>query len=147
MAITELHDQCHRQKKPVITALSVGFDGGVIYFPSEWRVTFRELFGLPSEGSIEHLSYIDTFSVVLKRLAKDLDPQVIAAVSKALVIMKDGKPCPASQVAPGAFAVASLAGTLFYRICSGLPVTPAPHFLLSNVHQTLSSFGINFLER
>jgi molybdopterin/thiamine biosynthesis adenylyltransferase len=43
-AIVELHDQCELQKKPRITALSVGFDGGVLYFPTDSTVTFRKAF-------------------------------------------------------------------------------------------------------
>lgn len=145
--IVALHDQCQIQKKPHITALSIGFDGGVLYFPADGTVTFREVFGLPSSGSLEHMSYIDAFSKVMQRLGRDLDPQVIQAVGKALTIMEDGRPCPASQVAPGSFAVAGLAGTLMYRILAGLPVSPAPHFIVSDIHHTLSASGIDLLDR
>lgn len=146
-AIVALHDQCQLQKKPHITALSIGLDAGALYFPADGTVTFREVFGLPLSGPLEHLGYIDAFSKVIERLGRDLDPQVIKAVSKALTIMENGKPCPASQVAPGSFSVASLAGTLMYRVIAGLPVTPAPGFIVSDVHHTLSAPGINLLDR
>ena len=44
VAIVELHDQCELQKKPRITALNVGFDGGILYFPTDTTVTFRKAF-------------------------------------------------------------------------------------------------------
>lgn len=83
---------------------------------------------------------------MIERLAHDLNPEVVYAISKALTIMEDGTPCPASQVAPGSFAVASLAGTMIYRIFAGLPVSVAPDFIVSHNHQILSSPGINMLE-
>jgi molybdopterin/thiamine biosynthesis adenylyltransferase len=146
-AITALHDQCEAQQKPRITAFNVGFDGGIIYFPKGSPVTFRKVFGLPLEGSVAHLSYIESFGRVVKRMSQDIDPSVIKAVSKALTVMEDGSPCPASQVAPGSFGTANLAGTMLYRILAGLPVTPAPDFIVGTAHTLLSSPGINMLER
>ena len=145
-AIVTVHDECEKQKKPRITAFNVGFDGGVVYFPVGCPVTFRQVFGLPSEGSVAHLSYTESFGRVVERMAKYIDPGVIKAVGKALTVMEDGTPCPASQVAPGSFGTANLVGTMMYRILAGLPVTTAPDFIVGNAHTLLSSPGINLLE-
>jgi hypothetical protein len=89
---------------------------------------------------------VEAFTKVIEKLAPHLNPEVIYAISQALTIMEDGTPCPASQVAPGSFMVASLAGTMLYRIFAGLPVSVAPDFIVSHNHQVLSSPGINLLE-
>ncbi len=145
-AIATVHDECEKQQKPRITAFNVGFDGGAVYFPIGCPVTFRQVFGLPSEGSVAHFSYTESFGRVVQRLAKYTDPSVIKAVSKALTVMEDGTPCPASQVAPGSFGTANLVGTMMYRILAGLPVTTAPDFITGNAHTLLSSPGINLLD-
>lgn len=145
-AIATLHDECELQKKPRITAFNVGFDGGVVYFPIGCPITFRQVFGLPNTGSVANLSYTESFGRVVARMAKHIDPGVIKAVSKALTVMEDGTPCPASQVAPGSFGTANLVGTMMYRILAGLPVTTAPDFIVGNAHTLLSSPGINLLE-
>ena len=93
-----------------------------------------------------HLNYVEAFTKVITRLARDLNPEVIYAISMALTIMEDGTPCPASQVAPGSFAVASLAGTMLYRVIAGLPVSVAPEFIVSDSHGILNSPGINLLD-
>jgi hypothetical protein len=103
-----LHDACRAQRKPVITALAIGWGAACVYFPSGTSWTFRRLFGLPHEGSVENANYAATFARVLDRLAEHIDQDVMVAVGKALTLMEDWRPCPASQVAPGADAVASL---------------------------------------
>ena len=60
--------------------------------------------------------------------------------------MEDGKPCPASQVAPGSFSVAAMAGTMLYRLMAGLPVKPAPHLLVLDMAGALTTGGIDLLE-
>ena len=49
--------------------------------------------------------------------------------------MDDGTPCPASQVSPGAYAVASFIGTLVVRILSGLPVLNAPNLMMVDMQK------------
>jgi molybdopterin-synthase adenylyltransferase len=145
-AIVSLHDECRRQKKPIITALSMGWGAGCIYFPPDSPCSFRDLFGLPKEGPVDHISYVDAFSALIGRLERTLDATVINAVKKALTVMEDGKPCPASQVAPGSFSVAAMAGTMLYRLMAGLPVKPAPHLLLLDMAGALTAGGIDLLE-
>ena len=75
-----------------------------------------------------------------------MDPSVLNAVGKALVLMDDGKPCPASQVSPGAYAVGSFAGALVVRILSGLPVLHAPNLMMVDMQKSLTSNALNLLE-
>ena len=142
-AIVALHDECRRQGKPAITALAIGWGAGCIYFPAGGAVSFRKVFGLPEEGRVDHLSYVETFSVLISRLERRLDPGVIAVVKKALTVMEDGTPCPASQVSPGAYSVGALGATLAFRLLAGLPALPAPHLLLADMAGALTVSGID----
>jgi molybdopterin/thiamine biosynthesis adenylyltransferase len=142
-AIVALHDATLKQGKPMITALAIGWGGACIYFPKGTAWTFRKLFQLPSSGSVVNASYVEHFAKVIQKLKGVIDPQVVQVVSEALTVMEDGKPCPASQVSPGAFAVASLAATMIIRILSGLPVTEAPRMVVADMPTALTSTGID----
>ncbi len=146
VAIVALHDACEKMGKPRITALNIGFDGGLIYFPNDSTYSFRKVFWLPLSGSVGHIDYTQAYTDVVTKLAPHLNPEVIYAIGQALTIMEDGTPCPASQIAPGSFAVASLWGNILYRILANLPVSEAPYFLLSHHNQDLNSQKINLLE-
>ena len=145
-AIIELHDECGKQRKHLITALAIGWGAGCIYFPPDSKCSFRQILSLPLEGSIDGFGYSETFSKFIYRLQKQLDPTVLNAVSKALLFMDDGTPCPASQVSPGAYAVGSFVGTLVVRILSGLPVLPAPNLLIVDMQKSLTNNALNMLE-
>jgi molybdopterin-synthase adenylyltransferase len=142
-AIIGLHDECRRQAKPVITALAVGWGAGVLYFPVGSPWTFRCLFGIPEGAAVANASYIEAFAPILRKLADRLDPEVVEVVSRALTVMEDGAPCPASQVAPGAAAVSALAVTMVVRILAGQPVTEAPRMLIADMPTVLGSAGID----
>lgn len=145
--IVSLHDACRQQQKPIITALAIGWGAGCIYFPPGCNCSFRKLFALPETGSVANANYVDTFAVVIERLASRLDPTVVHAVGKALTMMEDGKPCPASQVSAGAFSVGALAGTLVVRILAGdKKIKQAPELLIADMAAILLSPGINLLE-
>jgi molybdopterin-synthase adenylyltransferase len=141
--IVGLHDATQKQGKPMITALAVGWGGACIYFPKGTAWSFRRIFQLPETGSVESSSYAEHFTHVIEKIVDVIDPQVIRVVRQALMIMEDGRPCPASQVSPGAFAVASLAATMIVRIISGLPVTEAPRMVIADMPSVLTSSGIN----
>lgn len=145
-AIVRLHDECRRQQKPVITALAVGWGGGCLYFPPGGPYSARKLFGLPESGPVDHIPYTVAFGAVMQRLAAHLDPAVVAVVARALTVMEDGRPCPASQVAPGAFTVAALAGSLVQRLMAGLPVRAAPELLIADMPSVLTSPGLSLLD-
>ncbi len=136
-AILALHDQCLLQKKPLITAMAAGWGSGAMYVPPSERKTswFREFFSVPAELSAS-VTHSQLYAGFFRNLAPHLDPTILEAMSTALKVMKDGKPCPAPQVSAGAFAVASLAMTMAYRILSEKPVTTAPELIL------IDQFGI-----
>lgn len=62
---------------------------------------------------------------------------------QAFTIMKDGKPCPAPQVAPGAAAVASLAMTAAVRVLAGLSVTAAPRMMVADMCSVCTAPGVD----
>jgi len=141
--IVALHDACHKADKPIISALAVGWGAGVVFFPEHGHCTFRELFLLPKEGSVKDFSYVKQFSFVVEKISQEFDPIVIQALQKSLATMEDGKPCPASQVSGGSFAVASLATTMLIKIMRGEKVTVAPQMVLVNLAKTCFDKGID----
>jgi molybdopterin/thiamine biosynthesis adenylyltransferase len=145
-AIVGLHDCCHRLGKPSITAIAVGWGAGCIYFPVGGEWSFRRVFGLGETEELENKSYVKTFAGLVGRLAERLDPQVVEVVGRALTVMEDGTPCPAPQVAPGAFSVGALAATLVVRILAGQAVQPAPHLLIADMPTVLTTPGIDMSE-
>jgi molybdopterin/thiamine biosynthesis adenylyltransferase len=134
-AITAVHDEAHRQGKPVISAVSAGWGAVALYFPrSEHPVTsFRRIFNLPETGAVQNESYVKHFAPLIERLKSRLDPKVAEAMAKALTVMEDGTPCPAPHVSAGAYAVASLSVTLMARVLHGEPVAEAPRLIVVNM--------------
>ena len=65
-----------------------------------------------------------------RRIGAHLDEQVVREVARALTIMDDGRPCPASQIAVGTFSVAALAVTMMHDMLAGLPVESAPNIVV-----------------
>ncbi len=143
VGIVALHDECRRQKKPAISALAIGWGAGCIYFPVGGDFSFRQMFGFSANQDIRNESYVQTFIPLVERIGAVLDPQVMSALGKSLTVMEDGKPCPASQVAPGAYSVGALAGTLAVRIVADLPVLPAPNLLLADMPTILTRPNID----
>lgn len=143
--ITALHDECRRQKRPVVSAMSAGWGAVAIYFPVGGGCTFRQLFGLPESGPVEGRSYVEHFSALIGRLQGVLMPEVVQALAQAFTVMKDGKPCPAPQLSPGAAAVASLAVTAAVRSIAGLPVTAAPRMMVADMFTVCTSQGVDVL--
>ncbi len=141
--IVALHDAAKAARKPVITALAVGWGAGCVYFPEDSDWSFRRLFGLPETGLVSNESYVERFGGVVARLAEHLDPKVVEVVGKALTVMEDGTPCPASQVSPGAASVGALAATLLIRVLAGEPVTEAPHMVVVDMNTALTAPGID----
>lgn len=142
-AIVGLHDACRRLRKPAITAIAIGWGAGCVYFPvgSEW--SFRRIFGIREDEAVENSSYIAAFAPMMQKLRQNLDPKVVEVVTRALTVMEDGAPCPAPQVAPGAFAVGAMAATLVVRLLAGQQVTEAPQMLVADFPTLLTSSGID----
>ena len=67
-AITAIHDEANRQRKTVISAVSAGWGAAACYFPptDSGGCSFRRLFGLPEEGSVENASYVHHLACCLK---------------------------------------------------------------------------------
>lgn len=143
--ICDLHDEAHRQQKPIISAVSAGWGAAAVYFPpaDSGCCHFRKLFGLPESGSVENASYVKHFAHFIERIRTDLDAQVAAAMAKALTVMEDGTPCPAPHVAAGSYAVASLAMTMAARILNGDKVLAAPHMISVNMGKMCGEGGID----
>ncbi len=144
--IAALHDECRGQGRPAISAMSAGWGAVAVYFPVGGACSFRRLFGLPESGAVEGRSYVEHFARVIERLKAVLMPEVVQALAQAFTVMKDGKPCPASQVAPGAAAVASLAVTAAVRVLAGLPVTAAPRMMVADMYAVCAAPGVDLAD-
>ena len=83
----------------------------------------RDVEAAAAEGN---LNYTAVFARVMARIGTHLDAQVVQEVRKALTIMDDGRPCPASQIAVGIFTTAALAMAMIHDMLAGLPVPSAP---------------------
>jgi hypothetical protein len=141
-AILRLHDSARRQQRPVFTALSVGFGALVWYFPADGAVSLADIVA-PDAARATHgvdapPSYADVFASFIQRLAPHLDQQVVEQVGHVLALMKDGKPCPASQVAVGSFAIGAMSMAMIHDLFAGNPVPAAPQLVIHSFkkHQT-----------
>jgi molybdopterin/thiamine biosynthesis adenylyltransferase len=143
--IVALHDAGQAQNKPIISAVSVGWGAGAIYFPPDGHMTFRRIFDLPATGSVGHISYVGQFMRVVERLEADLGADVIAALKRTLTVMDDGRPCPAPHVSAGSWAVGSLAATIAARILREESITPAPRMIFLNLSRICTMPGIDLL--
>jgi len=134
-AIMRLHSTAHALKKPVFTALNVGFGALCWYFPKDTQYSLPKILeedvvavsaGLPDGAPL----YSAVFAQFLKRLIPYLDPDVVVEVGRVLNAMKDAKPCPASQVAPGAFAVGAMSMAMITDMLDGKEVVASPSLLV-----------------
>ncbi len=143
--ITDLHDEAHRQQKPIISAVSAGWGAAAVYFPANGSDVcgFRQLFGLPASGSVENASYVKHFAHFIERIRTDLDPQVAEAMAKALTVMEDGTPCPAPHISAGSFSVAALSVTMAARILNQEEVIAAPYMISANMGNACQHGGID----
>jgi hypothetical protein len=141
-AILRLHTSAKQRGAHIFTALSAGFGAVVWYFPAESPLTLVDLLAPDLErlsaASGGTPSYVDVFGSFIQRIAPYLDRQVIEQVSYVLTMMKDGKPCPASQVAVGSFAIAAMATSMIHDLLAGNPVPAAPKLVIHSFksHQT-----------
>jgi molybdopterin/thiamine biosynthesis adenylyltransferase len=141
--LVALHDACHEQEKPLVTAVNAGFGAAGFYFPGRGECTIRDIFGLPAQGSVEGVSYGELYGSFIQRIAHPLDPLVLEQFAAIVASLSQGKPCPAPQVAPGAACVAALAGTIACRIAEGLPIIEAPNLLVVNMNVTASGSSLD----
>lgn len=127
-AILSLHTVARQSGKPVFTALSIGFGAGVLYFPPDSPSSLAEIISndLRNAQSAGDASYAAVFGKIMGRIGAHLDAQVVEQVGKALTIMEDGRPCPASQISVGSFTVAALAVSMMHDMLAGMDVPASP---------------------
>lgn len=75
-------------------------------------------------------SYAQVFANIIARIGRHLDAQVVEQIGRALTIMEDGKPCPASQVAVGSFTLGAMAVSMMHDFLDGRPVPTAPNMVI-----------------
>jgi len=143
-AIEGLHSAARQQGKPIFTALSVGFGALVWYFPADTQATLPSILaqhspqiegGGPDVGGSPDAAqaasaYATVFSDFITRLVPYLDQEVVQQISHVLTQMRDNKPCPASQVAVGSFAIAAMAMTMILNVLAGQPVPASPKLVV-----------------
>jgi hypothetical protein len=143
-AILRLHGSARQQRKPVFTALSVGFGALVWYFPAESPVGLTDLLaadlGAGSGGGAvpDGKTYAEVFASFVQRIAPVLDTDVVEQIARVLSLLKEGKPCPAPQVAVGSFAVAAMATAMIQDMLAGRDVPAAPSFVVHSFRRHLS---------
>jgi len=143
-AIIDLHDQAHRQRRPLVSAFAVGLGAAVANFPATGgdHALLRDMFKLPTHGYPGDLSYAKHFLDVFGAIAGALDPMVVAAMEKVFTEMRDGHPCPAPQVAIGAHLVASVCIDSALKLLSGEPTAHAPDLSVLNLGQAIMASRI-----
>lgn len=139
-AILSLHTSAKNHHVQLFTALSIGFGAGVLYFPPSGGLSLADLIAADVQQATDsgNAGYVSVFAKVIERIAADLDAQVVTQISKALTIMENGKPCPASQVVVGSFTVAALAVSMMHDVLEGRSVPCAPQMVIHSFrnHQT-----------
>lgn len=133
-AILLLHTSAKQHRVPVFTALSVGFGALVWYFPADAPLSLADIIA-PDIASVSNTgdsapAYADVFAAFVKRIARHLDRQVVEQIGRVLAAMKDGKPCPAPQVAVGSFAIGAMATSMIHDVLTGNPVPAAPKLVV-----------------
>ena len=141
-AILQLHSAARQHGVPIFTALSVGFGALVWYFPAHGAVSLPDILApdvaAAAAGAGGTPSYSDVFAAFVQRLAPHLDRQVVEQVSRVIGMMKEGKPCPAPQVAVGSFAIGAMAMSMIHDVLAGNAIPTAPHLVLHSfaTHQS-----------
>lgn len=133
-AILNLHISAKKHGATILTALSIGFGAGVCFFPAGSGLSLVDLVAHDVEQAAaaggEAPSYAQVFANIIARIGQHLDAQVVEQIGRALTIMEDGKPCPASQVAVGSFTLAALAVSMMHDFLDGRPLPAAPDMVI-----------------
>jgi hypothetical protein len=145
-AILSLHTSARNRNVELFTALSIGFGAGVLYFPAGSGASLADLVAadMASVSATGEAHYTNVFASVIQRIGEHLDAQVVEQIGKALTIMEDGKPCPASQVAVGSFTIAALAVSMIHDVLDGRAVPTAPHMVVHSFRNHVTKL-INLL--
>lgn len=127
-AILRLHGSAKKHGAEVFTALSVGFGALVWYFRSADSLSLADIIAgdMQAAGGADVATYAEVFAQFIQRLAPHLDVEVVEQVERVLKLMKEGRPCPASQVAVGSFAIGAMAASMMVDLLAGRDVPAAP---------------------
>jgi len=130
-AVHRLHRAARDHRKPIFTAFNVGFGAFLWFFPPDGNSPAIDRFlKIPGAVESDYLSYAESFGTLFAQAKDTLDAEVVAHVSEVIGRMRDGTPCPASQVASGVFAVAAMAVSNICSIFDGLPVPSSPRAIV-----------------
>jgi molybdopterin/thiamine biosynthesis adenylyltransferase len=143
--VVALHDAARTAGLPVLSALNIGFGGGLVHFPPAGTCTVRTLFGLPGQGSVDGYSYTACYAALVRRIGNQLDLQVATVMAGALQVMADGRPCPAPQVVAGSWAMAALVCTALVRLLAGRLLPAAPRLVLLALDDCFAAGGIDLV--
>ncbi len=145
-AILSLHTSAKNRNVELFTALSIGFGAGVLYFPAGSGMSLADVVAgdVASADADGGAHYTNVFASIIQRIGAHLDAQVVEQIAKALTIMEDGKPCPASQVAVGSFTIAALAVTMMHDVLDGRSIPTAPHMVIHSFRNNVTKL-VNLL--
>lgn len=133
-AILRLHGAARARNAHVFTALNVGFGALVWYFPAGGGPGLTDILApdiaAANAAGGGAASYAEVFARFMRRLAPDLDKEVVAHVGDVLNSMSEGKACPASQIAVGSFAVGAMALAMMHDVLAGKPVPASPKLVV-----------------
>lgn len=135
-SIILLHETAEAFKVPLISGMSLGWGACCMYFSNAHgaKHQFREVFRVAQEEDKSGLSYVQKFRELFYALSGHIDPQVVTVMDKTFQSMLDNKPCPAPQVAAGAFSLAALMSTTMVRIFKKVSVPEAPNLILLDLY-------------
>lgn len=141
-AILHLHATARSNNKHLFTALNAGFGALIWYFPPGCELPIADALHddivAASVGRDTPITYADVYAPFVTRLKPFLDDEVSADILKVLAKMRDGEPCPASQVAPGLYTVAAMATSAMRDVLSGASYPSSPTLLIHSLkgHET-----------
>lgn len=135
-AVIRLHEETARQGKSLFTAINVGFGALVWHLPPDALVTWPSLLAEDANkvraAGGDPDSYSEVYISFVGRLADSLDKEVLDVVDSILSQMREGKPCPAPQLAVGSFSAAALAVTMMHDLLAGYPVISSPSLVVQS---------------
>lgn len=147
-ALMLLYHFGHLYKKATISAINAGW-GAIAFYISpknQNRNWFAKVFNIPEGQETELQTYAYYFKNFFMRISKFLPNDVLNNLLEIVTKMEENKPCPASQIAPGAFAAAALCGTVLHRAISGLEVVELPFAMAYNLNSIAEIASIPFMD-
>jgi molybdopterin/thiamine biosynthesis adenylyltransferase len=137
-ALLNLHNRASEMGKPLFTAINVGFGALVWYIAPGSKVTWPSLL----EEDMENVrtaggdpsSYAEVYISFIDRIRAHLDPEVRDAIDNTLVGMREGRACPAPQLAVGSFTVSALALTMIHDLLDGRDIVSSPSLVIQSWH-------------